>query len=87
MDVDVGGTPEPETVAMETALDGEGDAIVQQLERSLPRWEGFEDVGWSHNIPQVCFLLSMSTTKTYCNFLQERFLPIVQAISGYQGSR
>lgn len=54
MEVDVGGTPEPETVAMETALDGEGDVIVQQLERGLPRWEGFADVGWSQDIPQVC---------------------------------
>ena len=54
MEVDVGGTPEPEAVAMETALDGEGDVIVQQLERGLPRWEGFADVGWSRDIPQVC---------------------------------
>ncbi|KAI0085714.1 hypothetical protein BDY19DRAFT_896215 [Irpex rosettiformis] len=66
MDVDVGGTPEPETVAMETALDGEGDAIVQQLERSLPRWEGFANVGWSRDIPQ------------------DRFLSLVEAISGHQ---
>lgn len=49
MDVDVGGTPEPEIMA----LDGESDAIIHQLERSLPRWEGFADVGWTHDIPEV----------------------------------
>lgn len=48
-DVDVGGTPEPEMMAQ----DGEGDAIIHQLERSLPRWEGFAEVGWSLDIPEV----------------------------------
>ena len=28
------------------AHDGESDLIVQQLERGLPRWEGFGDFGW-----------------------------------------
>lgn len=53
MDVEVGGTPEPETTAQDMALDGESDAIVQQLEKSLPRWEGFAEVGWSRDIPEV----------------------------------
>ncbi|KAI0294782.1 hypothetical protein BC826DRAFT_909647 [Russula brevipes] len=47
MDVDVGGTPEPESVgADDMARDGESDLVVQQLERGLPRWEGFGDFGW-----------------------------------------
>jgi len=47
MDVDVGGTPEPESMgADDMAHDGESDLIVQQLERGLPRWEGFGDFGW-----------------------------------------
>ncbi|KAI0932780.1 hypothetical protein AcV5_004095 [Taiwanofungus camphoratus] len=50
MDVDVGGTPEPEGVANETARDGEGDEIVRQLEKGLPRWEGFGDVGWMEEV-------------------------------------
>lgn len=53
MDVDVGGSPEPETTAQDMALDGESDAIVQQLEKGLPRWEGFADVGWANDIPEV----------------------------------
>jgi len=47
MDVDVGGTPEPESMgADDMARDGESDLVVQQLERGLPRWEGLADVGW-----------------------------------------
>jgi hypothetical protein len=47
MDVEVGGTPEPESVgADDMARDGESDLVVQQLERGLPRWEGFGDFGW-----------------------------------------
>lgn len=52
-ELDVGGTPEPETSAQDMALDGESDAIVQQLEKGLPRWEGFAEVGWSNDIPEV----------------------------------
>ncbi|KAI0735712.1 hypothetical protein C8Q76DRAFT_643187 [Earliella scabrosa] len=50
MEVDVGGTPEPEVVAQETARDGESEEIVRQLEKGLPRWEGFADVGWAEGI-------------------------------------
>lgn len=47
MDVDVGGTPEPESMgADDMARDGESDLVVQQLERGLPRWEGLGDFGW-----------------------------------------
>ncbi len=53
MDVDVGGTPEPEGVGNDMAPDGETDAIVQQLEKGLPKWEGLEDIGWATNIPEV----------------------------------
>ncbi len=47
MDVDVGGTPDPESMgADDMARDGESDLVVQQLERGLPRWEGLGDFGW-----------------------------------------
>lgn len=47
MDVDVGGTPEPEGMgADDMARDGESDLVVQQLERGLPRWENLGDFGW-----------------------------------------
>lgn len=47
------GSLEPEASFEEEARDDESQAIVAQLERGLPRWEGLEDVGWSDNIPQV----------------------------------
>lgn len=53
MDVDVGGTPEPENTAPESARDGESDEIVRQLEKGLPRWEGFAGVGWTQNLAAV----------------------------------
>lgn len=53
MDVDVGGTPEAESAPQEMALDSESDAIVQQLEKGLPRWEGLADIGWNASIPKV----------------------------------
>lgn len=48
IEIDVGGTPEPESMGVgePMARDVDGDAIVQQLERGLPRWEGLADVAW-----------------------------------------
>ncbi|KAI0044882.1 hypothetical protein FA95DRAFT_1608164 [Auriscalpium vulgare] len=68
MEIDVGGTPEPESLGVgdEMARDGESDGIVQQLERGLPRWEGFGDYGW--------------TTEG----LESRWLEIVVAIKGHK---
>ena len=53
MDVDIGGTPEPEVVVQDSARDGESEEIVRQLEKSLPRWEGFADVGWTGDLTPV----------------------------------
>lgn len=60
MDVDVGGTPEPEGLPNDTARDGESDEIVRQLEKGLPRWEGFGDMGWMDEVDPV---------RLYSNFL------------------
>ncbi|KAI0662365.1 hypothetical protein C8Q70DRAFT_957817 [Cubamyces menziesii] len=50
VDVDIGGTPEPEVGGRDSARDGESDEIVRQLEKGLPRWEGFADVGWAEDL-------------------------------------
>lgn len=34
--------------------DAESDEIVKQLERGLPRWEGFGPNGWSEDLDLVC---------------------------------
>ena len=62
MDVDVQGmSPEPDGQADTTAgpgagqdRDGDSEAIIRQLEKSLPRWEGFGDLGWMSEVTQVC---------------------------------
>lgn len=88
-DVDVGGTPEPEAVSYETARDGESDAIVRQLERGLPRWEGFADVGWAEDISMV----SLRSTDRFCDgfkvcfSFQERATAIINAIKEFQDSK
>ncbi|PIL30846.1 hypothetical protein GSI_07014 [Ganoderma sinense ZZ0214-1] len=50
MDVDIGGTPEPEPVMQDLARDNESQDIIRQLEKGLPRWQGFADVGWVEDI-------------------------------------
>jgi chromatin structure-remodeling complex subunit RSC1/2 len=55
MDIDVErGSPEPEGGAgEEEARDEDTHAIVSQLERGLPGWPGFDDVGWSEELREV----------------------------------
>lgn len=54
MDVDVGGTPEPENmVTHDTARDADSDEIVKQLEKGLPRWEGLGEEGWAQELTLV----------------------------------
>jgi hypothetical protein len=40
-------------VGMGMERDSESDEIVRVLEKGLPRWEGFEDVGWMADVGQV----------------------------------
>lgn len=62
MDVDTHGmSPEPDGQPDTTAgtgpgedRDGDSEAIVRQLEKSLPRWDGFGDLGWMSEATQVC---------------------------------
>ncbi|KAI5117803.1 hypothetical protein M0805_004563 [Coniferiporia weirii] len=62
VDIDVGGGPSdneaegesfgygPMTPAENMARDAESDDIVRQLERGLPRWEGYGDNGWMDGV-------------------------------------
>ena len=64
MDVDVGGGPsdnegEAENYGYQGPMssvtrDADSDDIVWQLERALPRWEGFGDKGWLEGFDLVC---------------------------------
>ncbi|KAG9310450.1 hypothetical protein JVU11DRAFT_9591 [Chiua virens] len=60
MDVDVQGmSPEPDGQTDTTAAaaagedrDGDSEAIIRQLEKTLPRWEGLGDLGWMSEVTQ-----------------------------------
>ncbi|KAI0344044.1 hypothetical protein BDW22DRAFT_1412656 [Trametopsis cervina] len=79
MDVDVGGTPEPDAGPMEAALDGESDAIVQQLERSLPRWTGFEEVGWA-DVAEERYLAVVQGVSGHLDASGERFASVLDTL-------
>ena len=93
MDVDVQGmSPEPDGQADATAgtgagedRDGDSEAIVRQLEKSLPRWEGFGDLGWMSEATQVCPLSSLHTASfpfvAFCVFFPP--LPCVNDMGYY----
>ena len=54
MDVDVErGSPEHDEPIEDNARDAESDSIVRQLEKMLPRWEGYGDGGWMVQPPSV----------------------------------
>jgi chromatin structure-remodeling complex subunit RSC1/2 len=69
MDVDVGGmSPGADGAGItdlgEGAKDGEGEEIVRQLERGLPKWEGFGDKGWmseGNTVSCTCAILLRMT--------------------------
>ncbi|KAH8101388.1 hypothetical protein BXZ70DRAFT_932819 [Cristinia sonorae] len=85
MDVDIGGTPEPEDPGQgegegEGDRDGESDAIVRQLERGLPRWEGFADVGWSGDISQGRMVEIVSAVKEFKDANGARIAATIEAL-------
>lgn len=53
------GEGEGAGVGMGMERDGESDEIVRALEKGLPRWEGFEDIGWMGDVGHVSAELSL----------------------------
>ncbi|EPQ61248.1 hypothetical protein GLOTRDRAFT_135767 [Gloeophyllum trabeum ATCC 11539] len=46
MEIDIGGASSDHEHVEEVARDEQSEEIVRQLEKGLPRWEGFSDEGW-----------------------------------------
>lgn len=65
VDIDVGGTPEPEGLPTDTARDEESEEIVKQLEKGLPRWDGFADVGWMEEVDPGRYLAIVLAIKNH----------------------
>ena len=53
MEVDIGGTPEPDPMPQETVRDAESDEIVGKVERAATKWGGLEDLGWATDLTPV----------------------------------
>jgi chromatin structure-remodeling complex subunit RSC1/2 len=53
------GTPDPDAAAEEDARDEDSHAIVSQLEKGVPRWQGLEDVGFNEDLTVVRTNLSL----------------------------
>ena len=55
-EVDIDGGMSESEPANETSRVAQSDEIVKQLEKSVPRWDGFGPGGWSTSIQLVPFL-------------------------------
>ncbi|KAI0761651.1 hypothetical protein BD413DRAFT_588501 [Trametes elegans] len=80
VDVDVGGSPEPELAAPGGTRDSESDEIVQQLEKGLPRWEGFADAGWAEDLDAERMLDIVVTISKYRDESDSRLAVSLEAI-------
>jgi len=71
VEVDVSGmTPEPDghmedittgsSPGEEASGSGDSEAIIRQLEKSLPRWQGFGELGWMSEVSKAS--IHQSTT-------------------------
>jgi chromatin structure-remodeling complex subunit RSC1/2 len=49
----------------EEAKDGESETIIRQLEKGLPRWEGFGDQGWMEDVPNERLAEIVHAIKSY----------------------
>lgn len=54
-EVDIDGGMSESEPANENSRMAQSEEIVKQLEKSVPRWEGFGPGGWSTTIQLVCF--------------------------------
>ncbi|EEB91820.1 hypothetical protein MPER_09761, partial [Moniliophthora perniciosa FA553] len=83
VDVDIGGSPEPEGHSDDPALklrmegvqqrDAASEEIVSQLERSLPRWPGFSDLGWMEEGNQSVYSTIIHAVKSHKDVIGNRF--------------
>ncbi|KAF8548751.1 hypothetical protein OG21DRAFT_1422510 [Imleria badia] len=88
MDVDVQGmSPDPDGQADTTAgpsagqdRDGDSEAIIRQLEKSLPSWEGFGDLGWMSEVTQERRLEIVVAIKSHKDSVGNRLADALEAV-------
>ncbi|KAF9221270.1 hypothetical protein BS17DRAFT_271837 [Gyrodon lividus] len=89
IDVDINGmSPEPdgqiEDVAMGSVAgeerDGDSEAIICQLEKSLPRWEGFGNLGWMSEVSKEQLLEIVLAIKSHKDIIGNRLAVALEAV-------
>ncbi|EGN94159.1 hypothetical protein SERLA73DRAFT_96993 [Serpula lacrymans var. lacrymans S7.3] len=89
MEVDVSGmSPEPEGQTEDINIgtgvseerDAESDEIVKQLEKGLPKWEGFGDSGWMSEVSKDRLLEIVYAIKTYKDVIGNRLAVALEAV-------
>ncbi|KIJ60553.1 hypothetical protein HYDPIDRAFT_117086 [Hydnomerulius pinastri MD-312] len=89
IDIDVNGmSPEPdgqtEDVGMGSVTgeerDGDSEAIIRQLEKSLPRWEGFGDLGWMSEVSKEHMLEIVVAIKSHKDIIGNRLAVALEAV-------
>ena len=71
-------------VSSSWAKDGEGDEIVRQLEKGVPKWEGFGDKGWMGDGSAVSVVYMPCIGRPTSFSFQERYQEIVRDIKGHK---
>jgi len=71
----------------ETSRVAQSDEIVKQLEKSVPRWEGFGLGGWSTTIQLVRISFSYPPDLASARPVQADALPIVEQARDYKHPR
>ena len=64
-EVMAGAEAEGAGVGMGMERDSESDEIVRVLEKGLPRWKGYEDVGWMADVGHVSIILSLHSHRSF----------------------
>ncbi|EIN13357.1 hypothetical protein PUNSTDRAFT_78873 [Punctularia strigosozonata HHB-11173 SS5] len=64
----------------EEARDGESESIIRQLEKGLPRWEGFGDQGWMDDVPNERLVEIVHAVKSYKDVVGNRYSEALDAL-------
>ncbi|KAF9235837.1 hypothetical protein BU15DRAFT_77561 [Melanogaster broomeanus] len=86
IDIDVNGmSPEPdgqtEDITMgSVAGEGDSEAIIRQLENSLPRWEGFGNLGWMSEVSKEQLLEIVLAIKSHKDIIGNRLAIALEAV-------
>ncbi|KIM81769.1 hypothetical protein PILCRDRAFT_821115 [Piloderma croceum F 1598] len=75
-----GGEAEGAGVGMGMERDSESDEIVRVLEKGLPKWKGFENVGWMGNVGHERHIDIIHAIKSYKDVVGNRFAAALEAV-------